>query len=280
MQIVFDHVGFIINKNTPLEKTILKDVSFEIYESGIYSFVGSSNSGKSAIADLINALIFPTSGKVYINDFVNDGRRIKNINKLRLETGYVFKNPYDMFFNKTVKKELEFGMKNFKYKTNKIDTRVNDALKLVGLDESYLDLDPNILTLVDAKKVALASVLIYNPSIIILDEPTNGISYSDQVELIKLLKLLKRKYNKTIIILSKNTNFCYEVSDKVYLLKLTRLAAMNTNKLLEDYEVLYNLGLEIPQCVKFINRLNKRGYKIKYTNNIKELVSEVKENVL
>ena len=79
MEVVFDHVSLIINEGTPLEKTILSDVSFEIKKTGIYSFVGASNSGKTAIADIMNALMSPTSGKAYIGDKINDGRRIKKV---------------------------------------------------------------------------------------------------------------------------------------------------------------------------------------------------------
>ena len=86
MEIKFDKVTFVINKNTPLEKTILNDVSFNISECGIYSFIGSSNSGKTAIGDLINSLVKPTKGKI---SFTKNGRRITSINKIRFETGYV-----------------------------------------------------------------------------------------------------------------------------------------------------------------------------------------------
>ena len=279
MEVVFDHVGLIINKNTPLEKTILSDVSFEIYNKGVYSFVGASNSGKTAIGDLINALISPDEGTVKIGRFINDGRRIRNINKLRLETGYVFKNPYDMFINKTVEKELQFGMKYFKYKTDKMAIRVPDALKLVGLDESYLRLNPLRLTLVDAKKVALACVLIYNPSIIILDEFTTGLSHSDKEELIRLLRILKNKYRKTIIMLSKDTSFCYQISDYVYLMKLTKIVAKGDKTLLEDSEVLENCGLKVPEIVTFVQACNKKGHEIDYYTNILDLIKGVYRDV-
>lgn len=279
MEIVFDHVTFVINNNTPLEKTILDDVSFTIEKPGIYSFVGASNSGKTAIGDLINALISPDEGAVKIGRFINDGRRIRNINKLRLETGYVFKNPYDMFINKTVEKELQFGMKYFKYKTDKMAIRVPDALKLVGLDESYLRLNPLRLTLVDAKKVALACVLIYNPSIIILDEFTTGLSHSDKEELMRLLRLLKNKYRKTIIMLSKDTSFCYTISDYVYLMKLTKIVAKGDRTLLEDSEVLENCGLKVPEIVTFVQACNKKGHEIDYYTNILDLIKGVYRDV-
>jgi len=279
MEIVFDKVTYIINKGTPLEKTILNNISFNIIEPGIYSFVGASNSGKTAIADLINTLIGPTSGVVKIGKYVNKGKRIRGINQLRSETGYVFKNPYDMFINKTVEKEIAYGMKHFKYKVDKIKERVQDSLKLVGLDESYLSLDPLSLSLVDAKKVALASILSYNPKIIILDEFTTGLGYNDKAELIRLLRLLKNKYNKTIILLSKDTNFCYQITDYVYLMYMTRMVKFGDRSVLEDEELLENIKLEVPKIVKFVNVCNKNGHEINYYNNILDLIKGVYRDV-
>ena len=280
MEIKFDNVSFVINERTPLEKTILNNISFSFKGNGIYSFVGSSNSGKSAIGDLINALISPTRGKVKIGKFVNDGSKIKDIDKLRFETGYVFKNPYDMFFNKTVREELEFGMKYFKYKMHKMNIRTADALTLVGLGEEYLDFDPHILKLVDAKKVALACALIHNPNIIILDEFTCGLGYKDKKDLERLLRLLKTKYNKMIILLTKDTSFAYEISDEIYLMYATKLVCSNKDKsVLRDEELLNNIGLEVPPIVSFINACNKKGNEIYHYMNIHDLIKGVYRDV-
>ncbi len=278
-EIEFNNVTFIINEKTPLEKTILNDVSFKMEKGKIYSFLGASNSGKTAIADLINALIVPTYGSVKIGNFINDGRRIKNVNKLRFDTGYVFKNPYDMFFNKTVKQEIAFGMKYFNYKVKKKSLRINDALKLVGLDESYLKLNPLRLTLVDAKKVALACTLIYNPSILILDEFTNGLNYSDKQDLLHLLKLLKNKYNKTIILLSKDTSFCYEIADYFYLMHLTKIVKEGSREILHDEELLKSINLEVPKIVSFVNVCKKKKHDIDYYTNIHDLIKGVYRDV-
>ncbi len=279
MEIIFDHVSLIINKGTPLEKTILNDISFKLENNKIYSFVGASNSGKTAIADIINTLITPTSGKAYIGEKINDGRRIRKVNSLRLETGYVYKNPYDMFFNKTVKDELEFGIKYLKYRTKKMEIRVQDALKLVGLDESYLKLDPQILNLVDAKRLALACVLVYNPSIIILDEFTNGLSYKDKNELARMLRFIKNNYNKTIILLTKDTSFAHQISDEVFLLHLTRLIAKGDRELLRDAEVLTSIGLEVPPIVSFVDACHKKNHDINYYTNIQDLIKGVYNDV-
>ncbi len=279
MEIVFDKVSFVINQGTRLEKTILNDISFNIIDSGIYSFVGASNSGKTAIGDLINALVSPTKGEVRLGKFKNNGKRIRNVNALRKQTGYLYKNPYDMFFNKTVLKEISFGMKHFKYKTEKIDTRVNDSLKLVGLDLSYLNRNPMELSLIEAKKVALACVLIYNPKVIILDEYTNGLSASDKEELARLLKLLKNKYKKIIILLSKDTSFVYSITDYVYLMHLTRIISEGKKIILESDNRLKDIGLEPPKIVSFVNACNKKGHEINQYTNILDLIKGVYRDV-
>ena len=191
----------------------------------------------------------------------------------------MFKNPYDMFINKTVEKEIEYAMKHFKYKTKKPSLRINDALKLVGLDETYLNKNPLELNLVDAKKVALASVLIYNPNIIILDEFTNGLSNEDKNDLIRLLRILKNKYKKIIILLSKDTSFCYKITDKVFIMSLTRLICEGNRKLLEDENLLKENNLEAPKIVSFVNACNKKGHEIDYYNNILDLIKGVYRDV-
>lgn len=279
MEIKFDHVSFVVNEFTPLEKTILNDVSFSIKGPGIFAFLGASNSGKTAIGDLINALIIPTKGSVKVGRFVNNGKRIKNINKLRFDTGYVYKNPYDMFFNNTVKKEIEFGMKYFKYKLEKIDMRASEALKLVNLDDSYLDMNPQDLSFCDAKKVALACALVYNPSILILDEFTAGLSNKDKTELLRLLRILKAKYKKTIILLSKDTSFCYQIADYVYLMHMTKLACEGEKDILNNVETLNELDLEVPPIVSFINECNKNGHEIYNYTSTHDLIKGVYRDV-
>lgn len=279
MEIVFNKVSFVINKNTPLEKTILNNVSFSITEPLIYSFVGSSNSGKTAIGELISFLHVPTKGDVKIGRYKNNGKNKKTIYKLKRQIGYVFKNPYDMFFNDTVLKEISYAIDEFGYKKESKDKRIIEALKLVDLDESYLDKNPMELNLVDAKKIALACILIYNPKLIILDEITNGLSVSDKNKLIRLLKQLKNKYRKTIILLTKDTSFAYQITDYVFLMNYTRLICSGKRDILEDSELLKNNHLEPPKIVSFVNAYNKKGRDLNYYNNILDLIKGVYRDV-
>ncbi len=280
MEVKFENVSFVINRKTPLEKTILKDVSFDLKDNLIYAFIGNSNSGKTAVAELVDALVRPTKGKVIVGDYINDGRRIKKINNLRFDVGYVFKNPYDMFFNKTVKKEIEFGMKYFKYKLKKVKLRVVDALKMVGLDEDYLNKKVNELTLSEAKKVALASIIVFNPKIIILDEPTIGLNSRDKKELIRFLKLMKEKYNKTIIILSKDTDFLYQFVDYIYIFDKSKLILEGKRNVFKEVDLFESLGIKVPDIIKFISLAKTRKNKIFIDHkDIKDLIKEVYRDV-
>ena len=277
MEIVFNKVSYITNKSTQLEKTLLNNVSFSIVESGIYSFIGSSNSGKSAIGKLISTLEIPSIGEVKLGRYKSDGRQ-RGLSSVRRKIGFVTKNPYDMFFNKTVFDELSFGMKEFKYKSYQ-SNRVINALKLVNLSEKYIDLNPLSLNLVDAKKLALACILIYNPEVIILDEISNGISSVDKKELIRLFRILKNKYHKTIILLSKDTSFCYEITDYVYLMNLTRIVSFGSKELLENSKLLKSNNLEVPKIVSFVDECNKKSHQINYYNNILDLIKGVYRDV-
>lgn len=277
MEIVFNDVTYKENIKTPLERTYLKNVSFMIEENKITSIIGNTSSGIEVIGDLLSIVKTPTKGTIRIFNYINDGRRVKNINKLRMNIGYV-KNS-DMLFNKYVKEELNFGLKYFKYKLNKKEIRVKEALKLVNLSEDYLDKEIKDLTYIEKKKVCLASSLIFNPSLIILEEFTLGLSKKDKEELIKLLNILKKKYNKTIILITKDTDFCYQVTDKVYIIDRGRVVLLGDKHALENDKMLTFYDLETPNIVKFINACNRKNKNISYTTNILDLIKEVYRNV-
>ena len=278
MEITFNNVTYKENVRTPLEKTYLKNFSYTFTSGKVYSIIGDSDSGKEKIGLLINAVNKPLIGTIKIGKYLNDGKYIKNINGLRMNVGYLKENPNEFLFNKIVKSELEFGLKYFKYKLNKKNIRISEALKLVGLNEEYLKRKIDSLNISEKKKVSLASILIFNPSVIILEEPSIFLNYRDNEKLIKLIKLLKDKYNKTIILISKDTNLSYKVSDEIILLNKGSIVYAGNKSILEDEKVLNNINVDVPEIVKFINISNKFDAKLTYTSNILDLIKEVYRN--
>ena len=278
MEITFNNVTYKENVRTPIEKTYLKNFSYTFTSGKVYSIIGDSDSGKEKIGLLINAVNKPLIGTIKIGKYLNDGKYIKNINGLRMNVGYLKENPNEFLFNKIVKSELEFGLKYFKYKLNKKNIRISEALKLVGLNEEYLKRRIDSLNISEKKKVSLASILIFNPGVIILEEPSIFLNYRDNEKLIKLIKLLKDKYNKTIILISKDTNLSYKVSDEIILLNKGSIVYAGNKSILEDEKVLNNINVDIPEIVKFINISNKFDAKLTYTSNILDLIKEVYRN--
>lgn len=278
MELEFVNVTYKENVRTPLEKTYINNFSYKFSEGKVYSIIGSTTSGKEKLPLLINAVNKPYTGIIKIGEFINDGKYIKNINKLRMNVGYIKENPNEFLFNKRVIDELNFGIKYFKYKLNKQSIRIQEALTLVGLTEDYLYKEVNSLSLNEKKRLSIASSLIFNPSIIVLEEPIMFLTYKDKEKLIKLIYTLKTKYKKTIIIITKDTNLPYEVSDEVLLFSDGELVESGSKELLTQDKLISKIKCDIPEIVKFINVSNKMNANLTYTSNILDLIKEVYRN--
>lgn len=280
MEIVFDNVSCSFNKKTNAEKSILNNISFKINESKIYGFLGNSNSGKTLIAELILFLESPTSGSIKVDSYFNNGKKIKDINKLRSSIGYVYKNPQEMFITNSVKKELEFGMKYFNYKIQTINKRTKDSLRLVGLDESFLNENISNLSLSEQRKFEIACVLSFNPKLIILDEPTIGLNEREKKDLIRLIRIMKNKYGRTVIILTKDTDFLYKIVDYVYILNKGQVEIEGTKSILTDMKLLNKLNLYLPKCLNFVNYANEfKDASLEYYEEVGDLIKGVYRSV-
>ncbi|MDD4607629.1 MAG: ATP-binding cassette domain-containing protein [Bacilli bacterium] len=282
MEIKFNEVNYIYNNHTPLSKRVLKDINIEFKKDNVNGIIGKSGSGKTTLIELINALLVPTSGKVSVNKFINQkNKRIKDINKLRRQVGLVFQFPEEQFFNNTVKKELLFGIKYLNYKTKNSDKRCRDALRMVGLDESYLERNPFSLSSGEMRKVAIASILMFNPKVIILDEPTIGLDSISKNNLIKLIKMLKNKYNKTIIVISHDVDMLHKICDYIYVLDNGKVVIEGTKyEVFSKPDELDNYGIKCPMIMEFSNKvLAKKNIKIGYRDDIMDLIKDVYRHV-
>lgn len=278
MEIKFCNVGYIYNKDTVFSNSVLKGIDLNLKKGKIYSIVGKGGSGKTTILELINGLILPTSGYVDISNFrLEENKRIKNINDLRVKVGLVFQFPEDQFFCGTVKKEIEFGMSCFNYKTKSMDKRISDSLIMVGLDDSYLERDPLTLSYGEMRLVAIASILAFNPSVIVLDEPTIGLDAQNKKMLIRLIKMLRTRYSKTIIVVSHDTDLLLKISDEVSVLENGKIVLSgNKYDVLSNEKILKRNNIKVPDLIKFSNLVKKKkGIKIGYRDEINDLIKDI-----
>lgn len=206
------------------KKTIhaVNGVSLDIHKGEILALAGESGCGKSTIAKAILRLEPSKSGEVLIN-----GKNILSLNKkdlkeFRKHAQMVFQNPYASLNPKMkiidiLKEPLEI---NTDYSKNKIEEIIKEKIKLVGLDESCLELYPHEFSGGQRQRIAIARALVLNPEFIIADEPVSALDVSIQAQVINLLKELKEKYNLTIILITHDMSVIQYLADRVAIMYL------------------------------------------------------------
>lgn len=270
MEIKFDKVNFTYKKINYCEHEVLKNINIKLKTGKINAIVGKSGSGKTTLLELITGILKPTTGKVLI-----DEKEIDNLNNA-FDIGYVSQDN-NQFLQKTVKEELEMLLKLYNYKLKEKKKRINDSLIMVGLNEKYLNLNINNLSSGEKKKLALASALILNPSILIIDEPVIGLDRKTKEELKKIFRILKTRYNKTIIFVSNNLDFVLEVADYVYLLYDKEIVLEGKKiDVLSKTDILKKYGIIGPNITSFENLvLTKKQIKIGYRYEINDLIKDI-----
>lgn len=270
MEIKFDKVNFTYKKINYCENEVLKNINIKLKAGKINAIVGKSGSGKTTLLELITGILKPTTGKVLI-----DEKEIDNLNNA-FDIGYVSQDN-NQFLQKTVKEELEMLLKLYNYKLKEKKKRINDSLIMVGLNEKYLNLNINNLSSGEKKKLALASALILNPSILIIDEPVIGLDRKTKEELKKMFRILKTRYNKTIIFVSNNLDFVLEVADYVYVLYDKEIVLEGKKiDVLSKTDILKKYGIIGPNITSFENLvLTKKQIKIGYRYEINDLIKDI-----
>lgn len=270
MEIKFDKVNFTYKKINYCEHEVLKNINIKLKAGKINAIVGKSGSGKTTLLELITGILKPTTGKVLI-----DEKEIDNLNNA-FDIGYVSQDN-NQFLQKTVKEELEMLLKLYNYKLKEKNKRINDSLIMVGLNEKYLNLNINNLSSGEKKKLALASALILNPSILIIDEPVIGLDRKTKEELKKIFRILKTRYNKTIIFVSNNLDFVLEVADYVYVLYDKEIVLEGKKiDVLSKTDILKKYGIIGPNITSFESLvLTKKQIKIGYRYEINDLIKDI-----
>ena len=227
----------------------LSNIDLKIYEGQVLAVIGQTGSGKSTLLQMINKLIVPQSGKVYL--YETDVQSVRNIKEIRRRIGYVFQFPESQLFESTVLKDVMYGPINFGMSKSEAEQSARNALKLVGVPKKYEDYSPFELSGGLKKRVAIAGILAYEPDILILDEPACGLDGESKEQLWNLIRTLNREKNVTIILVSHDMEDVYEMSERVLLMDHGKVVYDGeTEGFFDDRELLERYGIEIPDGVK------------------------------
>ncbi|MGZ2417055.1 energy-coupling factor transport system ATP-binding protein [Staphylococcus caledonicus] len=230
--IKFDHVAF---NYEPSEQAAIQDISIEIKKGEFVIFCGKSGCGKSTIAKLINGLIPKVqsgdiSGQVYIN---NKDISQYEMYQLSQMVGSVFQNPKTQFYNVDTTSELAFNLENQGIKPEIIINKINDVMQKFEIDHL---LDRNIFELSGGEKqiIACASVLITNPDIVVLDEPSSNLDMYSIKKLKEMICYLKQN-GKTIVLIEHRLDYIIDHADTIYYMEKGKI---NSHFSVSDFKLL------------------------------------------
>ena len=253
-----DNICFSYNN----EKQILKNVSFKINKGDMAAIVGRNGAGKSTISKLVCGFYKPTSGRILF-----DGKDMVDytIKERSEKIGFVMQNPNQMISKTMVYDEVAFGLKIRGLSDSEIKERVEETLRICGL-YGYRNWPISALSFGQKKRVTIASILVLNPDMIILDEPTAGQDFKHYTEIMEFLVDLNKK-GVTILMVTHDMHLMLEYTNKVIVLSEGEKIADNipayilTNKeIIEKANLketsLHQLALKcgIEDTTKFVNK--------------------------
>ncbi len=226
-------------------KPIVKDISFSITQGEMISIVGTNGAGKSTLASLICGFIQPDSGTILL-----DGKDIAplSIKQRGEKIGFVMQNQNQMISKSVIFDEVALGLTARKVPQDEIKQKVCDTLKICGM-YPYRNWPVSAISFGQKKRITIASILVMNPRILILDEPTAGQDYAHYTEIMDFLKKLNEDFGITIIMITHDMHLMLEYTDRAIVISDGRILADDktsrilTNKTLTELASLKETSL-------------------------------------
>jgi energy-coupling factor transport system ATP-binding protein len=233
----------------------LKEVSLTIKDGEFIAIMGQNGAGKTTLIKHFNGLLKPTKGEVLVDGI---DTKTTSVAKLARNVGFVFQNPDNQLFCETVEEEVAFALKNFGYKDITLKKRVTWALNLLGLTE-YRKTSPFMLSGGERKRVALASVLAWNPKVVVMDEPTIGQDHH-QKEILRQFIVQLNTQGKTVVVVTHDVEFVAECNPRVILMSEGKIVADGVGKkVLTDIDRLTQASIVLPQITQIFMGLTNFG---------------------
>ena len=284
MGIHFREVSHQYNSFSTMSASAIHHISLSIEDKGEFiALIGHTGSGKTTLAKHMNALIFPTEGTVEIFGKTIGKKRDKKIsyNDIRKSVGLVFQFPEYQLFEDTVLKDVMFGPLNFHIEKTEAMQLAKEALRLVGLDESYDNRNPYNLSGGEKKRVSIAGILAMDPKILVRDEPTSGLDPRGREVLMDLFVDIHRKTGKSVIIITHDMDLVYRYFNRVIVMyEGENLFDGKPDQLFRD-DAFINKYLDYPNTIKVMDYLNRKlslNLDI-YQKTIDDVVREIKRVV-
>lgn len=252
----------------------LKNINIEIEKGEKVAIIGPNGAGKSTLFSHFNGLTEPTSGCVKI-----EGKPISfekdELLKVRQKVGIVFQDPNDQLFAPTVKEDIAFGPMNLGLSYDEVEKRVEDALKMVGM-ENYEDKTPHHLSGGQQKRIAIAGIIAMKPELMILDEPTAELDPDGVEKVLNIMNQLNEE-GMTLIISSHDIDMISKYANKIFVLYNGEIIESgNKNKIFSDMELLKKAHLRTPITTEILYNLKESGLNVNTEKiSVKDTCAEI-----
>ena len=289
MQISLKNISYTYNYKSPYAREVLKDINLKIDEGSYTVIIGKTGSGKSTLIEHINGLLLPTKGEVAVDNILitnpqskKERRELaKTLKILRQDVAVLFQFSEQQLFETSVLKDIIFAPLNYGVAEEKAILKAKELIKLVGLDESYLDKSPFELSGGEMRKVALCGVLALEPKVLILEEPTVALDYQSREEIMAMVKRLKEEFDMTIVLVTHNMDYVLEYADKVFVLKNGEISFEGkVEDLFLNEQILKENSLELPEVLKFYKKLEANNIILDvFPRKYEELINALKNKI-
>ena len=289
MQISLKNISYTYNYKSPYAREVLKDINLKIDEGSYTVIIGKTGSGKSTLIEHINGLLLPTEGEVAVDNILitnpqskKERRELaKTLKILRQDVAVLFQFSEQQLFETSVLKDIIFAPLNYGVAEEKAILKAKELIKLVGLDESYLDKSPFELSGGEMRKVALCGVLALEPKVLILDEPTVALDYRSREEIMVMVKRLKEEFDMTIVLVTHNMDYVLEYADKIFVLKNGEISFEGkVEDLFLNEQILKENSLELPEVLKFYKKLEANNIVLDvFPRKYEELINALKNKI-
>ncbi|WP_432353385.1 energy-coupling factor ABC transporter ATP-binding protein [Sporosarcina sp. A2] len=253
MDISFQQVSFAYAPNTPFEKKALHKINATIPTGSYTAVIGHTGSGKSTLLLHLNGLLKPTEGTVRVGDtLITSETKGKALRNVRRNVGIVFQFPEHQLFEETVEKDIMFGPLNFGIPEQEARKRAHELIEMLGLPADVANKSPFELSGGQMRRVAIAGVLAFKPSVLILDEPTAGLDPQGRREIMELFERFHREEGLTTILVTHSMEDAARYAEHVIVMHEGHaVLAGPPEEVLTDEHQLESYRLELPRSVRF-----------------------------
>ncbi|MBR2370994.1 MAG: energy-coupling factor transporter ATPase [Clostridia bacterium] len=242
---------------------VLKKVNIEIYKGEYVAIIGHNGSGKSTLARLLNMILEPDSGKIFVDgkDITDENLTEDEMFDVRRRIGLVQQNPDNQIVATIVEEDVAFGPENLGIPSAEIRERVDKALEIVGMTQ-YARYEPHRLSGGQKQRIAIAGVLAMLPECIIFDESTAMLDPKGRKDVLKTVKQLNEEKGITVITVTHYMNEA-AMADRIIVLDNGQVVAQGTPaQIFENERLLNACSLDVPQCTAVALGLKKLGYNL------------------